>query len=234
MLSPDFLVETGDGAPKLFLLRGIQRGHDIPVSDCVTEKLDLLRHRVLFRAVVAHVVGGERRRVPLGIGRGTVPEDNIWEGFRVGCSGGEKGVVLDVVGEAVVRTASVPERVGGKVDGVKFLGGCPWRRGARDGKTQSLLKAFAVCGEERKTSEKYAVPAVVRDRWVGGGTGGSWHGLVGVVESSAEESPGKLPLGPRKSGIVGTGRSAASPGELEVKMCAVIPRGRRMPVDVRR
>lgn len=70
---------------------------------------------------------------------------------------------------------------------------------------------------------------MVRERWVGIGTGCSWHDLVGVVESSAEESVGKLSLGPRDSGIVGTGRPAASPGELGVKVRAVIPR-----VDVRR
>lgn len=55
-----------------------------------------------------------------------------------------------------------------------------------------------------------------------------------MVQSSAEESAGKLSLGPRESDVVSTGRSAVSPGELEVKVCSAIPRGRRTPVDVRR
>ena len=55
-----------------------------------------------------------------------------------------------------------------------------------------------------------------------------------MVESSAEESVGKLSLGPRESGMVSTGRSAVCPEWLEVGFCAVIPRGRRTPVYVRR
>ena len=72
--------------------------------------------------------------------------------------------------------------------------------------------------------------AVLRDRWVGGGTGGSWHVPVDIVESSAEESAGKLSL---ESDKVSTGRSAVSPESLEVKVCAVIPQGRRTPEVVR-
>ena len=55
-----------------------------------------------------------------------------------------------------------------------------------------------------------------------------------MVESSAEESAGKLFLGPRESGMVNTGRSAGCPELLEVGFCSVIPRGRRTSVDVRR
>ena len=55
------------------------------------------------------------------------------------------------------------------------------------------------------------MPAVVRDRCVGGGAGGSRHVLVDIVKSSAEESADKLSLGARESGMVSTGRSAVSP-----------------------
>ena len=55
-----------------------------------------------------------------------------------------------------------------------------------------------------------------------------------MVESSAEESAGKLSLGPREISVVSTGRSAASPETLEVNVCVVIPRGRRTPEDVYR
>ena len=77
------------------------------------------------------------------------------------------------------------------------------------------------------------MPAVVRDRCVGGGAGGSWYVLVDMVESSAEESAGTPSLGPRESGIVSTGRSAVSPELAAVKICAVIPQSRRTPEDVR-
>ena len=80
----------------------------------------------------------------------------------------------DVVGEAVVGTASIPESVGGLVDDVEARGGCSCRREIRDGGPwRSLLEALAVCEKGGKYSEEDAVPAVLRDRWVGGGTGGS-------------------------------------------------------------
>ena len=121
------------------------------------------------------------------------------------------------------------------VDVVEVRGGCPWRYGGRDGKPwRSLLEAFSVCDEGGTHSEEDAVPAVVRDRGVGGGAGGSWRGFIDVVESSAEDSAGKLSLGPRQSGMVSTGWSAMSSELLEVGFCAVIPRGRRTSVDVRR
>ena len=114
------------------------------------------------------------------------------------------------------------------VDVVEVLGGCLWRHGGRDGKPgRSLLDAFSVCEERGTYSEEDAVPAVVRDREVGGGAGGSWRVLIDVVESSAEESVGILFFGPRESGMASTGRSAVSPELLEVGLCAVIPRGRR-------
>ena len=120
------------------------------------------------------------------------------------------------------------------VDVVEVHGGCPWRYGGRDGKLwRSLLDAFSVCEEGGTYSEGNAVPAVVRDRGVGGGARGSWRGLTDVVEFSAEESASKLSLGPRESGMVSTGRSAVSPELLEVGYCAV-PWGRRTPADVRR
>ena len=55
-----------------------------------------------------------------------------------------------------------------------------------------------------------------------------------MVKSSTEESAGKLSLGPRESSTVSTGRSAVSPESLKVGFCAVIPRGWRSPVYVRR
>ena len=55
-----------------------------------------------------------------------------------------------------------------------------------------------------------------------------------MVQSFTEESAGKLSLGSRESDMVSTGRSAVSPELLEVELCAVIPRCRRAPVDVRR
>ena len=78
-------------------------------------------------------------------------------------------------------------------------------------------------------SKADAVPAVVRDRGVGGGAGAPGVVFFVVVESSTEESAGKLSLGPRESGMVSTRRSAVSPESLEVELCAVIPRGRRTP-----
>ena len=54
-----------------------------------------------------------------------------------------------------------------------------------------------------------------------------------MVEFSTEESAAKLSLGLRESGMVSTGWSAVSPEMLEDELCAVTPRGRRMP-DVRR
>ena len=121
------------------------------------------------------------------------------------------------------------------VDVVEVPGGCPWRYGGCDGNSwTSLPDAFSVCEEGGTYSEEDAVPAVVRDRVVGGGARGFWRGLIDVVESSAEDSACKLPLGPRESGLVSTGRSAVSPELLEVGLSAVIPRGQRTPVDVRR
>ena len=40
---------------------------------------------------------------------------------------------------------------------------------------------------------------------VGAGTGDSWHDLGGLVESSAVESAGNRPLGPRRVGWVAQG-----------------------------
>ena len=118
---------------------------------------------------------------------------------------------------------------------VEVPGGCPWRYGGRDGKPwRSLLDGISVCEEGGTYSEEDAVPAVVHDRGVRGGAGSSWRGLIDMVESSAEESAGKLSLGPRVSGIVSTGRSDVSPELLEVGLHAVISRGRRTPLYVRR
>ena len=121
------------------------------------------------------------------------------------------------------------------VDVVEVPGGCPWRYGGRDGKPwRSLLDAFSVCEEKGVYSEEHAVPALAGDRGVDGGAGGSWRGRIDMVESSAEESAGKLSLGPRESSMVSTGRSAVSPELLKVGFCAFIPRGRRTRVYVRR
>ena len=86
----------------------------------------------------------------------------------------------------------------------------------------------------RNIIERKVVPAVLRDRRVGGGAGGPWRVLDDVVESSAEESAGILSLGVRTSGMVNTGRSAVNPEMLEIGFCAGIPRGRQTPVNVRR
>ena len=58
--------------------------------------------------------------------------------------------------------------------------------------------------------------------------------FIDVIESSAEESADNLSPGPREIGMVSTGRSAVSSEWLEVGFCAVIRRGQRTPVDVRR
>ena len=55
-----------------------------------------------------------------------------------------------------------------------------------------------------------------------------------MVESYAEEFAGKVSLEPKEGGVVSTGRSAASTEKLELRVCAVIPRGWRIPEDVRR
>ena len=82
-------------------------------------------------------------------------------------------MVWGVVGEGMDKTALVPESVWGKVDRVEASGGCTCRRDARDeAPWESLLAAFNVCGRGRNSEER-AVPAVVRDRGVGVGTGGS-------------------------------------------------------------
>ena len=62
---PKILVEVRDRVSEVILLRRVLGGHDVPASSSVAEKLGLLRHHVLLRAVVELVVYGERRRVPL-------------------------------------------------------------------------------------------------------------------------------------------------------------------------
>ena len=121
------------------------------------------------------------------------------------------------------------------VDVVEVRGRRPWRYGSCDGKHwRSLQDAFSVCQEGGTYWEEDAVPAVVRDQGVGGDAGGSWCGHIDVIESSTEESAGKLSLGPMGSGMVSSERSVVSSELLEVGFCAVIPRGRRTSVDVRR
>ena len=111
----------------------------------------------------------------------------------------------DVVGKGVGKTVLFPEGVRGNVDRAEAPGGCPWRRDARDrAPRESLLTVFNVC-EGNNNSEEDAVPAVVRDRGEGVGTGGSWHNLGDVIESSAEDSGGKPSRGPRESGVLSTG-----------------------------
>ena len=70
----------------------------------------------------------------------------------------------------------------------------------------SILEALIVCEEGWTYSDEDALPAVVRDRGVGGGTGGSGRGCFDEVESSTEEAPEKLPFRPRESRMVSTGR----------------------------
>ena len=123
MLYPTLLVKIGNGAAEAFLLCGIRRGHDLPASCCVAEKLGFFRRHALFRAVVALVVYRERRRIPLGKDREMIPKKIIWEGLRVEGSG-EGDVVWDVIGEGVGETTSLPENVWGKVDCDEAPGGC--------------------------------------------------------------------------------------------------------------
>ena len=58
--------------------------------------------------------------------------------------------------------------------------------------------------------------------------------LVTWSSHPLKRSAGNLSFGPRESGMISSGRSVVSPELLEVGVCAVIPRGRRTPVDVRR
>ena len=62
---PKMLVDIRDRASEMFLSRRVRGSYDVPASGSVTEKLGLLRHHVLLRAVVELVAYGERRRVPL-------------------------------------------------------------------------------------------------------------------------------------------------------------------------
>lgn len=81
MLFPERLAEVGDGATEVFLLRGVRGGHDAPASRGVAEELGLLRHRVLFRAVVVLLVDGKDRGEPLGEdGKGLPEEEELCGG----------------------------------------------------------------------------------------------------------------------------------------------------------
>ena len=114
----------------------------------------------------------------------------------------------DVVARAGLGEAAIPECVGGLFVAVIWLRrrtlGVPVRS------TRSRRKI-------RTYSENDAVSAVVRDLGVGGGADGSWHVVIDVVESSAEESASELSIGLRESGVVSTGRSAVSLDSLEVR-----------------
>lgn len=59
---------------RLFVAHGIRTSRDIPVSDCATDNIDLLRRHELFRAVVVLAVDGDSRRVPLGNYREAIPK----------------------------------------------------------------------------------------------------------------------------------------------------------------
>ena len=69
----------------------------------------------MFCTVVVLVVDCKRRGAPLVKYRGAVPNESTWEVSRLGGSGGKQrgmvrpcGVWRDMVGEVVVRAASVP------------------------------------------------------------------------------------------------------------------------------
>ena len=166
---------------------------------------------------------------------------SIWAESRVGGSGGEaKENVCGSVERGVKWSEKsrfgrpwFPKSVGGVVDVVEVSGGCPWRCGGRDGEPWRSLPNFTLCEEGETYSEEDTVTVVVRDRVVGGGAEGSWRNRIDVVESSVRETASKVCLGLRESGMVSTGRSAVGPEMLEVGFCAVIPRDRRTPVDVR-
>ena len=75
MTLPEPLLEVGYGTPETFLLCRVRRGDIIPAVGCVANKLSLLRHHVLFGAVVVLVVDGDSRGVPLGKYGGAVPKE---------------------------------------------------------------------------------------------------------------------------------------------------------------
>ena len=66
MTFPEPLVEVGYGASETFLPRRVRGGYNIPAGGCIAKKLGLLRHHVLFGAVVVLIVDGEGRGVPVG------------------------------------------------------------------------------------------------------------------------------------------------------------------------
>lgn len=140
----------------------------------------------------------------------------------------------DVVGEAGLGAASIPQRMGGLFKGVVDLGACPCRWDSCDEEPWRSLPKARDGGEKRGThSEEDTVPAVFRDPRVGRGADGSWH-VLDVVESFVEELTGELSLRPRESGVVSTKRSTASPESLEDKLYDVFPPDQRTSVDVRR
>ena len=73
----ELLVEVGNGAADVFLVRRVRASHDVPASRNIAQEFGLLRHHVLFCAIVM-LLDGERRRVPLektskkGPRRGTI------------------------------------------------------------------------------------------------------------------------------------------------------------------
>lgn len=128
-------------------------------------------------------------------------------------------MVIDVVGP--------PEGVrGGGTIIPENPGGPCWR-------WRSLVEACSVYKKGGTYSEENAVPAIFRDRRGDGSAGDSCRVLVDVIESCAETA-GKLSLGAGESDVVSTGRPSVSLKSMEIEFSAVVPRGRRTPVDVSR
>ena len=82
MTFPESLVEVGYGASETFLLRRVRGGYNIPAGGCIAEKLGLLRHHILFGAVVMLVADCKARGVPLGKYRGAVPKETYLGGVQ--------------------------------------------------------------------------------------------------------------------------------------------------------
>ena len=90
MTFPESLVEVRYGAYETFLLRRIRGGYNIPADGCIAEELGLLRHHILFGALVVLIVDCKSRGVPLGKYRVHSQKKSIWEVSRVGGRRGEQ------------------------------------------------------------------------------------------------------------------------------------------------
>ena len=98
----ELLVEVGNGAADVFLVRRVRASHDVPASRNIAEEFGFLRYHVLFRAIVMLLVDGERPRVPLGKYRRSIPEEKK----LVGCRDRSRGGISEGREAAVLRKAA--------------------------------------------------------------------------------------------------------------------------------